>query len=238
MADESQAEAANEAEAALLEWLRTSKGVASVWMVGKDGKRRKLQLRTGGNRWVVCARTIMRAIDDIDRIETEDKRGGVVDMWNVPEPVDHEAEAIEARKREDQEAESKAPREMKALAVLGRMLQDAADHAVDRQHKHTKELLGFVMEGNKQTQQRLETLERSMTGMLKTVFEAHRMRAQVEGFIAGGGLKGQDEPPQNPGDQLMVALLAQKLGVTLPAQPQALAGNAAPTDGGEGGEGF
>ena len=205
---------ADEAHAALLDWLRASKAFA-IYMVDREGKRRRLQLRSGTARWSVASRVIMRAIEDLDHIEAEDKRGGVIDLWRVPEPIDKESEAAEREKAELAEDERKSPRELRAVAVLGRMLQESADHAVDRHMKANRELLGFIMEGQKATQNRLETLERSLTGMLKTVFEAHKVRAQVEGFIAGGGLRS-NEPTQDPNEALMVQLLAQKLGVTLP----------------------
>lgn len=230
--DEGGLHPADEVANALLEWLRACRA-HSVWMVDKEGKRRRLQIRSGSNRWVVLARVIMRALDDIDHIEAEDRKGGVIDLWRVPEPTDKEAEAADREKAEREEDERKAPRELKALAVLGRMLQDSADHATERQMKQQRELLNFIMEGQKATQARLETLERSMTGMLKTVFEAHRVRAQVEGFIAGGGLRG-NEAATDPNEALMIQLLAQKLGVQLPAAALPAAGEPAPTPGPDG----
>lgn len=233
---------ADEAHAALLDWLRASKCFA-LYMIDRDGKRRRLQLRNGAQRWQIAARVIMRAIDDIDHLEAEDKRGGVIDLWRVPEPVDKDTEQAEREKAEAAEDERKSPRELRAVAVLGRMLQDSADHAVDRHMKANRELLSFIMDGQKATQLRLETLERSLTGMLKTVFEAHKVRAQVEGFIAGGGLRGPEQN-QDPNEALIVQLLAQKLGVQLPQQlpgASALAGAPAPTGNGHdttGGEEF
>ena len=224
---------ADEAHQALLDWFRATKPF-SLWMVDREGKRRRLQLRNGANRWTIAARVVMRAIDDIDRLEAEDKRGGVIDLWRAPEPTDKETEEAERVKAEQAEDERKSPRELRALAVLGRMLQDAGDHAVDRQMKSQRELLAFIMEGQKATQSRLETLERSMTGMLKTVFESHKLRAQVEGFIAGGGLKGQEQA-QDPNEALLMGLLAQKLGVQLPALPAAGEPAAAPSSDDEGG---
>ena len=155
----------------------------------------------------------MRMIDEIERLEVEDVRGAMVDTWRIPEAVDPHAEAEAAALREAAEEERAAPRELKAAIYISKMVEEARKQAVAEHVKQQRELLGFIMDQNKATTARLEVLERSYSGMIKVIFEAYRTRAEIEGFIAGGGLKQNNGPEQDPNERLIVALLAKKMGI-------------------------
>lgn len=202
----------DELHLSLLQWLRSTKA-AALYYVDKEGKRRRVSLRTGKGRWEIAARMLMRMIDEIDRLEIEDARGAMVDTWRVPEPPDPEAEAQASAAKERDEDERATPRELRAAVYIAKMVEDARRQAVTEHMKAQRELLAFIMDGNKQTAARLEVLERSYSGMIKTVFEAYKTRAEIEGFIAGGGLKNQNEQPVDQNERLIVMLLAKKFGI-------------------------
>lgn len=205
----------DELHLALLKWLRASRA-AALFYVDKEGKRRRISLRSGKGRWEIAARMLMRMIDEIDRLEAEDARGGMVDTWRVPEASDAQAEAEAAVQKERAKDEEATPRELRAVAALARMIEEARIQAVQEHMKAQRELLGFIMDGQKQTTARLETLERSLSSNLKTVFDAYKTRAQIEGFIAGGGMKQQSDGG-DPNERLVIAMIAQKMGMRLPA---------------------
>jgi hypothetical protein len=209
--DDASTDPHDELHHALLQWMRATKA-AALYYVDKENKRRRISLRTGKGRWEIACRMIMRMIDEIDRLEAEDSRGAMVDTWRVPEPADPQAEAEARKAKETEEEERATPRELRAAVYIAKMVEDGRRQAVQEYMKGTRELFAFVMDGNKQTQARLETLERSYSGMIKTVFEAYKTRAEIEGFIAGGGLK-QNQAPVDENERLIVLLLAKKFGI-------------------------
>ena len=210
--DEDKTDPHDELHLSLLQWLRATKP-AALYYCDKEGKRRRISLRNGKGRYEIAARMLMRMIDEIERLEVEDVRGAMVDTWRVPEPADPQAEAEALAVREAAEEERAAPRELKAAIYIAKMVEEARRQAVAEQMKAQRELLAFIMDGHKATTARLEVLERSYSGMIKTVFEAYKTRAEIEGFIAGGGLKQNNGPEQDPNERLIVALLAKKMGI-------------------------
>lgn len=212
MADEETHDPHHELHLSLLQWLRATKAHA-LYYCDKEGKRRRVSLRNGKGRWEIAARMLMRMIDEIERLEVEDARGSMVDTWRVPDAPDPEAEREHAIAKEAEEEERATPRELKAAVFIAKMVEDARRTAVAEHTKAQRELLTFIMDGNKQTAARLEVLERSYSGMIKTVFEAYRTRAEIEGFIAGGGLKPQNQETGDPNERLMLLLLAKKFGL-------------------------
>lgn len=210
--DEDKTDPHDELHLSLLQWLRATKP-AALYYCDKEGKRRRISLRNGKGRYEIAARMLMRMIDEIERLEVEDVRGAMVDTWRVPEPADPQADAEALAQREAAEEERAAPRELKAAVYIAKMVEEARRQAVAEHMKAQRELLAFIMDGHKATTARLEVLERSYSGMIKTVFEAYKTRAEIEGFIAGGGLKQNNGPEQDPNERLIVALLAKKMGI-------------------------
>ena len=222
----------------VLAWLRNTRA-AALYYINREGKRCRISLRSGKGRWEIAARMIMRMLDDVDRLEAEDARGALVDTWRVPPPVEAEqqAEAAAAKEREDDERAQ--PRELRATFALAKFIEESNRRAVTEYAKGQRELLGYVMAVNKATTQRLEVLERSFSNNLETVFEAYKTRAQIEGFIAGGGLKNQQQQEHDPNERMVMYMLAQKMGVKLPAgflgtgdepQPATVVEGNSPTD--------
>lgn len=215
----------DELHLSVLKWMRATRS-ASLYYVDKEGKRRKIALRAGKGRWEIAARFVMRMIDEIERLEAEDVRGAMVDTWRVPEASDTEAEAQAVVAKERAREEDATPREMRAVAFLNRMIEEARIQAVSEHMKAQRELFGFLIDQQKQQTMRLEKLENSMTGMVNTVFNAYKTRAQIEGFIAGGGLRQQQQQETDPNERLALALVAQKLGLNLHALPKGFLGMA------------
>lgn len=210
---------------------------ASIRVVGRDGKVVPISLKLGKSRWTIAARVVSKMLDDVDRVELLDKAKSITDIWQAPD-LDPEERARERAAEREKELEANTPNNLKPTLALARLVDEQATKRVNEIRAGEREYRDFALRTLNTMAARIEAIEKGWGNVMTMLYETTAQRAEMAGLIQSGALKpvGADGQADNPADALMMQLIAQKLGLQLPAphgapQLPAAAAPTAPTVG-------
>lgn len=171
-----------QAIAVLVAVLRRVKPAKIVAIEADGGGRVPIAIGTGkGARYRQAAAMIMARLTEWDRVDLTNAKGEVMESWRPPSAAAEDAgelvaEAVTAAGPADQDA-----RVLNFGSQLLSLVQRAVDHAVDR---HTASMRvandGLALLLRSQAD-RLATIEKQQTGMLRLAYDAVRVSAYHEG---------------------------------------------------------
>jgi len=175
-----------QAIAVLVAVLRRVKPTRVVAIEADGGARVPVAIGTGkGARYRNTAAMIVARLHEWARIDLMNARGEVMESWTPPTPAGAEDAAAElVPELAAVAADGPAAQDARVLAFGAQLLglvQRAVDHAVDR---HTGSMRvaneGLALLLRSQAE-RLATIEKQQTGMLKLAYDAVRVSAYHEG---------------------------------------------------------